>query len=501
MKTQDPGDLITVFAAVRDSDRAAAPAVATLYRRLRDLIDSGGITAGRKLPSTRTLSREAHLSRTTVEDAYSRLEAEGYIVRRRGSGSFVARNANRTSRSRGHGDSPTSADVAYSIGASGSALVSASSLIGPVPSSADITPCTTEEDLIPSHALADLFRSVVRESPVRVFRDGDAMGYGPLRAAVARLLASERGLHCTEHNVMILNGTQHAMDLCARIFVDPDDTVAIENPCYPNAAAVFRAVGAEIVPVPVDRDGMSVDALRSAARRPKLIYTTPSHQFPLGVTMTAARRRELAQYAADAGAIVLEDDYDSEFRYEGDPALPSITGTDAVATGATAVFAGTFNKVLFNTLRLSYLVIPIGAVELFQRARAVTDSFSATLPQAVLARFIDSGGYAAHLRTVRRIYREKRDALRRALDALKPYGVTYGPAVSGFRVAVHLPEHVRSGAELDENEICREICARSIDRYYLGDRAAGPGLVVGYGRLDEARIDALSQYLRSVATR
>jgi GntR family transcriptional regulator/MocR family aminotransferase len=304
----------------------------------------------------------------------------------------------------------------------------------------------------------------------------------------------DRGVRCTADRVVIVNSTQQAIDLAARLLLDPGDAVWLEDPGYVAARRAFVAAGARTVAVPVDSEGIDVAAGTALATDARLAYVTPSHQYPLGMTLSLARRLELIAWAARSEAWILEDDYDSELRYDGQP-LASIQGIDEFGR---VIYVGTFNKILFPGVRAAYLVLPQVLVEPFTRAKALADGFTSPFVQGVLADFIGEGHFAVHLRRVRELYRERRDAFRRAaVDHLPPDAVL-GPAEAGIHVALHLPDGVDdrrlSERALREGLALPALSAQSIERTVRG-------LLVHYGHVAVPELDSATRRLAGVLER
>src|SRR5262249_50218695 len=244
--------------------------------------------------------------------------------------------------------------------------------------------------------------------------DSDSRGYGPFREAISHYLGASRGVKCDPDQVVVVSGIQHGLDLTARLTIDPGDSILVEDPCHPVVVAMLRAAGAQIIPAEVDVHGVDVGRLNLQSdqrlnlqsghrlnRLPKLIYTTPSHQFPLGVTMSIDRRLDLLGVAGRIGALIFEDDYDSEYRYAGRP-IPALQGLDAA--GSSVVFAGSFSKVLLPSLRLGYLVVPPELVDKFAAARFISDRHSSIIDQAAMCDFIGEGHFGRHIRHMRELY-------------------------------------------------------------------------------------------------
>ena len=240
---------------------------------------------------------------------------------------------------------------------------------------------------------------------------GDPLGFRPFRESLATYLRTTRGVRCEADQILVVSGSQQAFQIAARVLLDTGSQVWVEEPGYGGARDVLRLAGAHLVPVPVDDEGLDVATGIARCPRPRAVYVTPSHQYPLGMTMSAARRLKLLDWAHGSGAWILEDDYDSEYRYESLP-IAALQGLDR---DSRVVYIGTFSKVLFPALRVGYLVVPADLVRRFAAVREATDIFPPTLNQAVLADFIDQGHFARHLRRMRQLYRERRSVLVQAL--------------------------------------------------------------------------------------
>jgi len=321
---------------------------------------------------------------------------------------------------------------------------------------------------------------------LRTITRGD-LWYGPpsglprLRAAIAGYIARARGVRCTPEQIIVTTGTQQALDLVARLTLDPGDAVAVEDPCYSGARRVFMALGARVQSIPVDEQGMRVAEVPETDVR--LVYTTPSHQYPTGATLPLSRRLELLAWAERRRALVIEDDYDSEFRHVGRP-LEAMQGLDR---GGKVAYVGSFSKVLYPALRMGYLVVPPSLVHVASEAKRLADLQTATPPQEALAEFIDTGQFEAHLRRMRRVYRARRAALLGALDRELGNRIEVGPSEAGLYVLVRLPSGI------DEATVARRAWDLGVAVYpaapYYASPVARPGLVLGYAALDEQHIE------------
>jgi GntR family transcriptional regulator/MocR family aminotransferase len=393
----------------------ALPLFRQLYGGIRDAVLGGRLPAGTRLPPSRGLAAELGVSRNTVTLAYDQLVAEGYLRGRPRSGMQVAttlppRAAPKPVRSAG-----ARAHEPPRVSARGLAIASA-----PMPGLAwagkppePFRPGVPALDLFPLRLWSRLVHRRLRRPPPLGY--GDPAGYAPLRAAIAEYVSAARGARCVADQVIVVNGSQQGVDLAARMLLDSGDEAWMEDPGYPGARAALLAAGATLIPVPVDDEGLRVAEGVRTAPRARLAYVSPSHQFPLGATMSASRRLELLRWAAQAGAWILEDDYDSEFRYSTRP-LASLQGMDQ---DGRVVYIGTFSKTLVPALRLGYLIVPPGTAHAFRAVRAACDRHSPVLDQAVLADFMTEGHFARHVRRMRNLYAERQgvlvDAIQRSL--------------------------------------------------------------------------------------
>jgi GntR family transcriptional regulator/MocR family aminotransferase len=420
--------------------------------------------AGTRLPSTRALASGIGVSRNTAEEAFARLAQEGYLERRVGDGTYVAQ-LERAPRVRRSSISQRDLSARGRLVARESACVEPARVLPFNAGSADVRsfPYDTWHRLLVRRS---------RQSPTALLGYGDPAGYSPLREAVAAYLNASRGVRCSPEQVIILTSSQQAIDLTARLLLDPGDRVLLEEPGYPGARAAFRAAGAELVPVPVDEAGMRVDTLRGEA---KLAYVTPSNQYPLAVTLSLERRLALLQWARECGGFIVEDDYNSEFRYDGRP----VAAIQGLADDARVIYLGTFTKTMFPSIRVAYAVVPPALADVFARARAQVDGHTNVLTQAVLADFVAEGHFGAHLRRMRHVYRGRRDALLDELHRRLGGRVTFTAPEGGFHVVLSLPrddrELVRRGTEAGLDLV-------PISRTYLA-ASPPPGLLLGYTAL------------------
>lgn len=480
-----------------------APMVRRICDGVRDAVARGALKPGARLPSARALASDLGVSRSTVEAAFARLDAEGLLARRAGAGTFVsasggarelgplagreARTARASSSSAGLATgpspppSPSSPPSPPPLSPRGRALVEGGRDTAPT-LGRTFAPCAPGLDAFPFALWGRLLARHARLSAAQLGGQLDLVGLRPLREAIAAHLGTSRGVRCEPDEVLITTSTQQSLDLCARVLLAPGDAVWHEEPGYLGARHALQAANARIAPVPVDAEGLRVDEGRRIAPGARLAYVTPSYQYPLGVTMSARRRAELLGWAREAGAWIFEDDYDSEFRFDGPP-LAAIQGLDG---GGRVLYAGTFNKIMFPSLRLAYLVAPRGVVEALALARAVSDGPVAALAQAALAEFVAGGHFAHHVRTMRGLFEERRDALLDGVARELPGRLAMRRAETGTHAIGWLP------AGADDAEASRRAAARGLEapplsRYFLG--AAGPpGLVISYAMAAPAEI-------------
>jgi GntR family transcriptional regulator/MocR family aminotransferase len=303
----------------------------------------------------------------------------------------------------------------------------------------------------------------------------NAMGYLPLREAIAEYLRTVRAVQCEASQILITTGSQQGLQISAQVLLDPHDTICLEEPGYHGARQAFLAAGAQLIPVPVDDEGIRITEIAGRGRAVRAVYVTPSHQYPLGMTMSASRRMLLLNWAVRTGAWIVEDDYDSEYRFESRP-IASLHGLD---TDARVIYVGTFSKVLFPALRLGYVVVPKDLIPAFAAARDAADIFSATLYQAVLADFIREGHFARHIRRMRMLYMNRRTALVKAIDLHMADRLEVVGAEAGMHLVALLPPGADDIA-ISRKAALNGISAAPLSTCYLQPPARG-GLILGYG--------------------
>jgi GntR family transcriptional regulator/MocR family aminotransferase len=377
-----------------------------LYAALRAAIVEGSFRPATRLASTRELAKHYGLSRGTIVNAFDQLKAEGYLEGSVGSGTYVSKVLPDELLQVTHaGGSKAAAVQTGKRSFSGyGQRVSLFGNLEPRPSRA-FRANMPALDLFPTTLWAQVAARRLRRVSMNLLVGCDPMGYLPLRQAVAGYLSTSRGVRCVTEQVAIISGVQEALNLVARLLLDSGDRVCMEDPGYTGAAAVLQAAGAKVLPLPVDDEGMTLNP--ASLRGARLVYVTPGHQFPLGITMSLARRLQLLDWAAKSGALILEDDYDSEYRYAGRP-VPAMQGLDR---GGLVLFTGSFSKVLFPSLRLGYLVVPPDLVDRVSATLSITSRHAPLLDQAVLCDFITEGHFSRHLRRTRQVYAERLSVL------------------------------------------------------------------------------------------
>jgi GntR family transcriptional regulator/MocR family aminotransferase len=462
-----------------DLDRSGgAPLGEQLYKGIKGLILAGGLRPGARLPASRILARELSVSRNTVLAAYDQLLAEGFTEARPGAGTRVSSDLPDLS-----GDLRAAAPVSEDAAAPPplpARMLDLMSRRTPGPGQhRPFLPGLPDVAAFPFDEWGRAVGRFWRRPPAALLEDRDSRGHLPLRRAISDYLVSVRGAKCTADQVIVTSGAQQAIDLCARVLLEPGAPVVMENPGYRGFVSAFASAGARVVQVPVDDEGLDVARARTVQPSPRLLAVTPSHQFPLGKTMSLARRLDLLAWARDAGFWVLEDDYDSEYRYRGRP-LAALQGLDG---GERVIYAGTFSKVMFPALRLGYLVVPEPLVDAFARLRGVVDDFPALGMQPVLADFMESGRFGAHVRRMRQVYGERQAVLRDELTQRFTGLFEVPDDDAGMHLTVTLASDRRARLLVD-GVITREadqlgITARALSGYFGGPEKR-QGLVLGY---------------------
>lgn len=453
------------------------PLYLQLYHALRRAILDGRLSAGTQLPPTRVLATELAVSRTTVVTAFDQLFAEGYLEARVGSGTYVARvlpeellHASKTPQQT---DRQTRGPRALSQRAQQLERTSLMTARKPERVRA-FQAGLSALDEIPFDIWSRLAARYHRHPPRELLAYGDSAGYRPLREAIANYLNTSRAVRCSPEQVLVVSGAQQALELVALLLLETGDDVWLEEPGYTKARDVLIAAGVNIIPVPVDQEGLNVANGQALCPDARLAYVSPSHQYPLGVVMSLSRRLALLEWAHQAGAWILEDDYDSEYRYRGRP-LSSLQGLD---TREQVIYMGTFSKVLFPALRLGYLVVPSDLVDTFIAARALLDRHSPQIEQAILADFIAEGHFVRHIRRMRTLYEHRQQVLLEAARQELTGLLEVSPHEAGMHLVGWLPP------EVDDRTVSRKAALKGVDAQALSVYSlcgtTRPGLLLGY---------------------
>lgn len=462
-----------------------------LYRGLRAAILDGRLPSRVRLPSSRTLASEMRVSRNVVVAAYAQLLGEGYIEGRLGSGTYVSATLPDPAITPWYSSTPTPTRR-LELRLSQHACEALALRPPPVPGQPEKRPLLYDfrygQPALEEFPHATWSRLVMRRVQLmstRTMAYGQIRGFAPLREAIADYLRRARGVDASAKQVIIVNGTQQALDLAARMLVDRGDSVVVEDPCYEAARQVFLGLGAHLIPNPVDADGLDVTKLPQG-RAVRLAYVTPSHQFPLGGVLPLDRRFELLRWAEQTGAYILEDDYDSEFRYETRP-VEAMQGLDRAGR---VLYMGSFSKVLFPSLRVGYLLVPEELVPAAKALKFLMDRATPTFEQEVLAEFIREGYFERHLRRMRVLYAARRrillDALRQVLgDRLE---------VAGTEAGLHVVIYLRGLLATAVPALVARAAASGVGIYPVAPYYLKPprraGLILGYAALNERDIRA-----------
>lgn len=491
------------FASIPLEDSSSSPLYYQVYQRLRAAILLGQLSPGTRLPSTRQMAKDLGVSRNTLMSAFDQLIAEGYVEGRVGSGTFVSPTLPEEllqARMKTKPAVPIKSDH-RSVSARGRVLARTSVTVEPRPPGRlrPFIPGIPALDEFPMSLWSRLVARRWREETRNLLNYGPAAGYPPLREAIASYLGPSRGVQCSADQIVIVTGTQQALDLAARVLLDPGDSALVEEYCYSAARAAFIGNGVRLVPIRVDEAGFDIADNAAASSNARVAYVTPSHQYPLGVTMSLSRRLALLGWANRVGGWILEDDYDSEYRYVARP-LEALQGLDK--TGRV-IYIGTFSKVLFPSLRVGYMVIPSDLVEAFVRARAALSWCNPIIDQAVLADFISEGHFMRHIRRMRAIYAERQAALINALDREAGDLLEVARTDAGIHVRGLLPDWIDDRAVAAEAS-ARDVVAHPLTVFYMGEPGlARRGLVLGYGAYNVRQIreaaGKLAIALKSVA--
>ena len=455
-----------------------------IYRQIRNAIGDGRLRPGDCLPASRDLAHSLKVSRTTVTVAYDRLAGEGYLISRVGAGTYVN---NEVVRIRGE-ETTRRVDGSLQPRAIWNSITLTRAF--EKPAQFDFRSGLPDASLFPHEIWRRLVVRALRSEAVAGGVYGEPGGYRGLREAIARHIGISRGVQVSADDITITNGAQQSLDLVARALLSPGDRVAVEDPGYHPPRFLFESLGAEVRGVPVDSEGLVVDKL---PRNTRLVYVTPSHQYPLGVMMSLSRRLALLDWADRNNAALIEDDYDSEFRFEGRPVEPLHT----LDASGRVIYVGSFSKTLLPTLRLGFVATPASCTLAAHKAKYVADWHTSMAPQVALAQFIDNGGFARHIRKVRRVYTARHETVTRILNKDFPEHLEVVPAVAGL----HVTALARSASVEEITDVVHRASARGVEIQRLAkfvvDGPPRAGLLFGYGAIPTAQIPEGLSILRS----
>jgi GntR family transcriptional regulator/MocR family aminotransferase len=436
-----------------------------IYRQIRRAILDGRLRPGDRLSPSRDLARALAVSRMTVIVAYERLASEGFVTSRLGAGTFVSDRV-RSGKAKSRSEGPLQPRALWESISLPSAFEHRAAF--------DFRTGIPDPSLFPHRTWRRLIARTLRSPVVATGLYDHPAGHRDLRVAIIHHLGTARGLQATADDIVITNGTQQALDVIARATLSPGDKIAVEDPGYAPPRQLFKALGLRVVGVPVDRDGLVVDALPRGVRA---VYVTPSHQYPLGVVMALPRRLALLSWAGQNNAAIIEDDYDSEFRFGGRPLDPLQT----LDTEGRVIYVGSFSKTLLPTLRLGFLISPQSLRSALHKAKFFSDWHTATLPQAALGRLIDDGGFAQHIRRATRIYGERRELVVNALTRDFANHLKLIPSTTGLHVAaLARAASVVQIASVARRALRAGVAVQILSSFALG-RTERAGLVLGYG--------------------
>lgn len=481
----------TLIALLEEQARSGLPIGIRIQNAVRKQLGNGSLKAFDRLPSTRLLAHELSVARETVELAYQHLEAEGYLIRQRGSGTFVSETGAQLASFQ---VAPGRKARSLHLSERGKKIQRSGSVQDPEP--LPFSAAFPDVRSFPLDIWKQATSRVWRRLQTAALAYSDPQGLEQLREEISRYLGAYRGVSCSAENIIVLTSSQEALLLISTMMLDAGDTVAVEDPCYPGIRSALTVSGALPLPIDVDHNGMAVENLIRRSVAPRGVYVTPSHQYPTTATLSLERRMALIEWAKANRSFIIEDDYDSEYRYDGAP-ISCIQGLD---TSGNVLYVGTFTKTLFPGVRLAYLVAPVHLVPAFVGMRTLVDGHSAILNQAILADFMATGEFTAHVRRMRQLFRARRDAFVDSVERhLGPFGTIRIPA-GGFQAIWYL----RDG--YTENEVQKKAKENGIILPSLTDlflkKGGTPGFVFGFAALtpqeSEAAVKRLARVIKSI---
>ena len=480
------------FIALKIDFNSDTPLYKQLYDNFRKSILEGKFSPGQKLPGTRTLAAELNISRNTVVFAFEQLLLEGYIKGKVGAGTYVNEipdnilNVKEKVNRKKSGKKITTSLISQ---------LGSPDLIHRNISSEEIIPFQNGVPSLEEFPIKTWFKlsnQTARNSGLHLGY-GDAAGYKPLREEIASYLRTYRAVNCSADQIIIVNGSQQGLDLVMRVLLNPGDAVWHEDPGYFGARASMLFAGAKIFPSPLNEEGLDIEYSSRKYPSPKLIYTTPSHQFPIGLTMSISRRIKILQYASKNDCWIIEDDYDSEFRYSGNP-LPSLQGMDK---NNCVLYLGTFSKVLFPGLRLGYLVLPDPEMlNLFVSAKSMMDRQSPTFEQIITYHFLNGGYFTKHIRKMKTLYKERQEFLVNEVEKELGDLIQLKSSDAGMHLIAWLPDNFND-MEISKKAKDNNLIIYPISEYVLKFKQK-PGLLLGYTAFDKPKLKAGIQKLKKI---
>lgn len=488
MSKEKAGILLSIFNL--DTSSGCPPLYRQVYAAIREAILRGELNLKTRLPSTRTLAFELGVSRNTVLSAFEQLQAEGFLDSHTGSGSYVVKKLPTDlvdSLSQLSSTTSEFTNDPITLSKRGEAILAARTPASPAGAPRTFVPGVPALDAFPHQHWNRCVSHANRRLDEAALNYGASGGYLPLRNALASYLSVSRGVRCEPDQIMLISGVQQGLDLITRLLTDPGDSIWVEDPGHLGARSAFIAGQTNIVPVPVDEDGLIVDEAIKRCPSARLAYVTPSYQSPSGAILSLDRRMYLLDWARKNKSWIIEDDYDSEFRYKGHP----LTALQGLTHDARVLYLGTFSKVLAPGIRLAYLVVPKAYIDVFSSGRRQLDTHSSMPIQIAMAEFIERGYFNTHIRRMRRLYEERQKILVEEVNLRLSKWVKIFPSPSGM----HLVGYLHQGNDLEYSRIAAKnhIHLPPLSQYYIGTPAKS-GLIFGYACVSPERIvDTIKQ--------
>jgi GntR family transcriptional regulator/MocR family aminotransferase len=463
------------------------PRQRVLHECLRAAIRDGTLAAGTRLAASRALAEELGVARNTVLYAYEQLASEGFVITDRRGTVVAALAPERKQQRRGAAEMQPPAGLSRRV-------QNLRAVPGPADRMGAFVPGVPALEQFPMALWRRMMDRALRAVSILQLNYGDAAGEPQLREAIADHMRASRGVVCEASQVFITDGTQSSLDICMHALADAGDAVWIENPGYGGALAAARGAGLAVAGIDVDDDGMAPKADDWLLRPPRLIYSTPSHQYPVGSVLSLRRRLALIEAARAAGALIIEDDYDSEFRHDGAP-LHAMQG---LAADAPVVYLGTFSKTMFPSLRIGFVVAPVWLAEAFARMRAQSSARGRVAEQLALAEFLRSGQFALHLRRMRRLYRQRRDALVAALERHLGSVATVHGGSAGMHLSLRFNDPRIDDVAIVAQAQERGIAVNALSAHDVQGDSGWKGLMLGYAQVPAEQMDGLVKQLAAL---